>query len=582
MFSFRSAVEGINNLFVQGVGADAPRQVTFSKRDIFRYFWADASRLLYLQDTAGEENYKLYRVDVHTGETVCLTDFEDVRTTLIDDFEKSPHEVIVSMNKRDPERMEPYRLNFMTGEMVRLADNPGRVRHWQTDNDGVVRIANDGNILYRKDASSPFEKIIDLDTDDYFSIRYFTPDNQHVYAYSNVGRDRIAIVEYDPNTRREVRVIFEDPVYDLYGDDEVDHFVYSARRGNLLYALYTGDKPRLHCFDEALREIHDKLQKKKPGYAVRFGSIGEGLKKMFVIFSNDRLEGAYYLYDAVKDDLVFLNNITPWLNEDDMASMKPVSFEAQDGLTIHGYLTVPKGVNPKKLPMIVFPHAGPQWRNSWGFDEYVQFFANRGYAVLQVNFRGSTGYGKAFLRAGFKQWGLKMQDDISDGVQWAVDQGVADPDRVAIFGWSYGGYAALCGMTFTPELYACGLELWGITNYFTMYSAFPPHWKSYLKQIHDRWGDPVADSLQIAQTTPAFHVENIRSPLLVAHSTNDSRVRISQAEELVGALENHDKVYEYVVLKGVGHALTNQEKTVELMSRVESFLDQYLMAKAAY
>jgi len=245
-------------------------------------------------------------------------------------------------------------------------------------------------------------------------------------------------------------------------------------------------------------------------------------------------------------------------------------------LTIHGYLTIPKGMEEKDLPVIVNPHAGPQWRNSWGFNEFVQFYANRGYAVLQVNFRGSEGYGKKFMQAGFRQSGLKMQDDITDGVTWLIDNGIADKDRIAIYGLSFGGSAALSGITFTPDLYACGIDFWGTSNYFTWYNNFPPQWKPYMAEIHRRWIDPSVDSLQMYQTSPVFHVENIKAPLLIAQSANDRRVRLEQSEQMVEELKKHNKEYEYVLLQGEGHALTNEKKIIELMKRVEAFLAKHM------
>jgi dipeptidyl aminopeptidase/acylaminoacyl peptidase len=297
---------------------------------------------------------------------------------------------------------------------------------------------------------------------------------------------------------------------------------------------------------------------------------------MIVEVCSDRTPGAYYFYDSETNELKLLREIAPWLDEEKMAYMKPISYKARDGLEIHGYLTLPRGCEPRNLPVVVHPHAGPQWRNAWGWDAKVQFLANRGYAVLQMNFRGSEGYGKRFMKAGFKQWGLKMQDDITDGVHWLIKQGIADPERIAIFGWSYGGYAALAGLTFTPELYACGIDLWGISNYFVLYEGFPTYWKPYLDQIHERWGDPKADRQQMHDTSPVFHVARIRAPVFIAQGVNDSRVRLKQSEDMVAEIKKHGKEYEYYPIEGEGHAFSDEKKTIELMTRIERFLGKHL------
>jgi dipeptidyl aminopeptidase/acylaminoacyl peptidase len=577
-YIFSAPVNGINNIFVQEIGTPESIQLTHSTdRDIMCFYWGNRNTILYKQDTEGDENYKLYSVNIESKKIQSLTDFENSNTTIIDLFAQNPDEIIIGLNKRDPECSDVYRLNILTGELFMIEQNSGNVRGWMVDNDGVVRIAYAGDVLYRKNEKSEFEKLIDNEgEDDTFTIHCFTPDNKNVYAYSNIGRDKIAIVEYDLDANREVQVLFEDPVYDAFGDDERDYFEYSGSKQQLLYALYTAEKRTYHFFDDEMKTVYNKLKEKMGDYEIQFTSISDDFNTFMFYASSDRLEGTTYLYDRVHDEVHFVSQATPWLDENEMAEMKPIRYKARDGLTIHGYLTIPKGMEAKNLPVIVNPHPGPQWRNSWGFSEFTQFFANRGYAVLQVNFRGSEGYGKQFMKAGFKQWGLKMQDDITDAVHWLIDQGIADKDRIAIFGWSYGGYVALAGVTFTPDLYACGIDLWGISNYFIFYNSFPPQWRPYMGQINRRWGDGVADSLQMHQTSPVFHVDNIRAPLLIAQSANDRRVTKEQSEQMVEELKKHNKEYEYVLLQGEGHALTNEKKIIELMKRIEAFLAKHM------
>ena len=577
-YMFRAPVNGINNIFIQEIGESEPIQLTYStERDIMHIYWSNENAILYRQDTEGDENYKLYYLNVESKKIKCLTDYENSNTSIIDLYSKQPNEIIIGLNKRDIECSDVYRLNILTGQLRLIAQNPGNVRRWMVDNNGVVRIAYAGDVLYRKDDKSKFKKLVDNEgEDDTFIIHYFTPDNKNVYAYSNISRDKIAIVEYDLDSNKEVRVLFEDPIYDAFGDDERDYFEYSASKQNLIYALYTAEKRTLHFFDEDMEKIYNKLKEIIGDYEIQFTSISDDFKTFLFYASSDRSEGTTYLYDHTNDELQLISKATPWLDENEMAEMKPIQYTSRDGLTIHGYLTIPKGMEAKNLPVIVNPHAGPQWRNSWGFNEFVQFLANRGYAVLQVNFRGSEGYGKKFMQAGFRQWGLKMQDDITDGVTWLIEDGIADKSRIAILGWSFGGYATLAGVTFNPDLYACGIDFWGPSNKFTAYNAFPPQWKPYMAEIHRRWFNPSVDSLQMHQTSPVFHTENIKAPVFIAQSANDRRVRLQQSEQMVEELKKYDKEYEYVLLQGEGHALTNEKKIIELMTKVEMFLAKHI------
>jgi dipeptidyl aminopeptidase/acylaminoacyl peptidase len=576
-YAYVGSHEGINNIFLREIGNPDVLQLTNAiDRDIVRFFWGNNTYIMYLQDNEGDENYKLYRVHIHEKTVDCLTPFDEVNVNVIDVMRNKPDEIIVSMNKRDPELFDPYRLNIATGEMILLAENPGNVRRWMNDNEGVIRVAFADGILYRETDNAEFREVLTIDTDDTFIPHYFTPDNQHVFAYSNLGRDKIAIVEYDINAGEEIRVLFEHPVYDVFGDDEQDYFTYSYRTQTPQYALFTAEKRELYFFDKDIKQLYEKLRAEIGDYEIVFESSTDDLSRLILKASSDRMPGAYYLYDREYDNLELLHAVAPWLAENEMAVMQPVHYTARDGLTIHGYLTLPKGTEAENLPVIVHVHAGPQWRNSWGFDAKTQFFANRGYAVFQVNFRGSTGYGKEFLRAGFRQWGLEMQDDITDGVNWLINNGIADKNRIAIFGWSYGGYAALAGVTFTPDLYACGIDLWGISNYFTLYEGFPPYWKPFLEQINERWGDPEEDSLQMYQTSPVFHAENIKVPVFIAQGANDARVRMRQSEQMVEELKKHDKEFEYELIQGEGHAFSNEEKTIDLMVKIENFLARHI------
>ena len=565
-----------NNIFIRKIGHPSDVSLTDNDSDINSFYWGNKDYILYLQDTDGDENYKLFRININNKEIKCLTDFKNVQTGIIDLFKTQDENIIIQMNLRNSEVFDPYCLNIITGDLELLFKNPGTLTGWMVDNSGMIRFAKSNNVLlYRKDDKSEFRELIKLGPEDVFDPKFFTGRSDHVYAYSNIGRDKIAIVEFDPDEGKEAKVLFENPDYDAFGDDERDFFTYSQSKGRLLFALFTAEKRELVFFDRDIEKIYKKIKRKIGNdYEINFTSFSEDLTQFIIHLSSDRIEGIYYFYDNNSGALEKLHSESPWLEEDEMAEMEPISYRARDGLLIHGYLTLPKGFKPEGLPVIVNPHAGPQWRNSWIFDLKTQFLANRGYAILQVNFRGSEGYGKKFLRAGFKQWGLKMQDDITDGVNWLIDQGIADKERIAIAGWSFGGYATLAGITFTPDLYACGIDMWGISNYFTLYKSFPPYWKSHLEQINERWGDIVKDSVQMYQTSPVFHVEQIKAPLLIFQGANDVRVKKGQSDQMVEELRKHNKEVEYVLIEGEGHGITDEQIIIEQMKKIEEFLDR--------
>ena len=259
-----------------------------------------------------------------------------------------------------------------------------------------------------------------------------------------------------------------------------------------------------------------------------------------------------------------------------MADMKPISYKSRDGLTIHGYLTLPKNSPGKNLPVIVNPHGGPWARDRWGFNSQVQFLANRGYAVLQMNFRGSTGYGREFWELGFKQWGKTMQDDITDGVHWLSDEGIADRDRIGIYGGSYGGYATLAGLAFTPELYACGIDYVGPSNLFTLLDSLPPYWELYRKMFYEMVGDPETDKELIEDISPFFHADRIKAPLFVAQGANDPRVNQAESDQIVEALESKGIDVQYMLKENEGHGFRNEENRMDFYEAMIEFLDKHM------
>lgn len=575
-FSYLAPWEKRLNVFVQKVGADSAVRITSeTDRDIAGYLWKGNSRVLFLKDTGGDENFQLYGVNIDGSDLKGLTVFEKVRTEIIDDLEDVEGEVIVGLNRRNPQVFDPFRLNVNTGEMTQLAENPGNIVGWMTDHQGKLRVAitSDGvnqTILFRETEQVPFSPIITTSFKETVSPFLFTFDDKMLYTASNLGRDKTALVILDPATGKEKEVLFDTQ------EADIDGLEYSKKNKKLLSVSWTTDKEKEHFFDLEAESMKKKLQDQLPGYQVSIGNHNKAEDKFMIRTYSDKSRGAYYLYDKTSGEATKLADLSPWLNEKDLSDMKPISYKSRDGLTIHGYLTVPKGADSTNLPVVINPHGGPWARDYWGFNPEVQFLANNGYAVLQMNYRGSTGFGKEFWQSSFKQWGRTMQNDISDGVKWLVDQGIADPKRVAIYGGSYGGYATLAGLTLSPELYAAGVDYVGVSNMFTFMQTIPPYWEPLREMFYEMVGNPKTDSLMLAEVSPVFMVDKIKAPLFVAQGANDPRVNKAESDQIVKALKDRGIDVEYMVKDNEGHGFHNEENRFDFYRSMLAFLDKHL------
>jgi dipeptidyl aminopeptidase/acylaminoacyl peptidase len=529
--------------------------------------------LIYGRDFNGDENFQIFCVDVRTGKTKALTPFKGVKSSVLDDLEDiSDDEILFTMNKNNVQLFDVYRLNVITGEIKLEVENFGNVTDWGTDHNGVVRIAicSDGvntELYYRQDSKSKFKRIMKLDFKNSFDPMFFTFDNKNIYAASNIDRDKTAIVEYDPQEKAVIRTVYQN------NDVDVSGLHYSKKRKVLLSVTYYTDRLQRVFLDKEIETIYNNITAKLPkDLEVALVSNNMDEDRFVVRTYSDKTLGSFYLYDVKTDKIKKLTDVSPWLKADEMADMIPIQYKSRDGLTIHGYLTVPKVAKVKNLSVVVNPHGGPWARDHWGFDPEVQFLANRGYAVLQMNYRGSTGYGKKFWQASFKQWGLKMQDDITDGVKWLVEQGIADPKNVAIYGGSYGGYAVLAGLTFSPDVYTCGVDYVGVSNLFTFMNTIPPYWKPYLDMFHEMVGDPEKDKDLLTRTSPVMHVNNIKVPLLIAQGAKDPRVNINESNQMVDALRKRGINVPYMVKANEGHGFHNEENRMDLYREMEKFL----------
>jgi dipeptidyl aminopeptidase/acylaminoacyl peptidase len=563
------------NVFVQPrAGGEAVRVTGEIERDVLAYFWKGPRRIVYLKDFKGDENYHLVSVDADGTNLVDLTPFDKVRTQIVDDRIDHDDEVVVALNKRNAEVFDAYRLDLKTRDLALIAENPGNITDWHTDHDGRIRlaVATDGvntSLLYRADETLPFKTVLTTNFKEQIQPLFFSFDNKLLYASSNIGRDKSAIVLVDPATARETSIVFEHPDVDVASLD------YSHKRKVLTEVEFTTWKRERKVLDAEVEAIYGDLERQLRGYEIILQSHDKNEQIFVVAAWNDRTLGVRYLYEAATRTLTKLAEVAPWLDEKQLVEVKPITYRSRDGLTIHGYLTLPRG-GTKNLPMVVHPHGGPWARDVWVYNPELQFLASRGYAVLQMNFRGSTGYGRKFWEASFKQWGKTMQDDVSDGVKYAIAEGIADPKRIAIYGGSYGGYATLAGLTFTPELYACGVDYVGVSNLFTFLKTIPPYWKPYLDMFHEMVGDPEKDKALLAEASPVMHADRIRVPLFIAQGAQDPRVNVDESDQMVAALKKRGIAVEYLVKDNEGHGFRNEENRFEFYEAMEQFLAKHL------
>jgi len=564
------------NVHVVNVKSNNETRLTSSEeRGVYGFGWLGNDRIGYVKDDGGNENMHFYAVNIDGSNEIDLTPYDNVQARIIDDLEDDPNHVIIGLNKRNPQIHDPFRVNINTGESEMIAENPGNISSWVTDHDGRLRMAttSDGvntSLLYRDTEKDDFKPILTTDFKVNVSPLFFTFDNKNVYVASNRDRDKTAIYEFDISKAKEQELIFEHDEVDVSG------LMYSKKRKVLTGVNFTVSKGDKVFFDDWRRDIQNKLESQLPGYEVGITSFSKDETKAVVVSYSDKSRGTYYYYDVENDKLTELAKISPWLEEEHMAEMKPVKYKSRDGFNIHGYLTLPVGSDGKNLPVVVNPHGGPWARDTWGYRSEIQFLANRGFAVFQMNFRGSTGYGREFWEISFKQWGKSMQDDITDGVNWLIDEGIADPERIAIYGASYGGYATLAGLAFTPDLYACGVDYVGVSSLFTFMESMPPYWELYRSMMYEMVGHPEKDKELLASSSPLLHVDKIKVPLFIAQGANDPRVVKSESDQIVEALKSEGIEVPYMVKEDEGHGFYNQENQFDFYREMEKFLKKHI------
>jgi dipeptidyl aminopeptidase/acylaminoacyl peptidase len=576
--------DGILNVVVRDRAGGPERFVTEDRdRGVRAYLWSrDSRRILYAQDTGGDENTHLFAVDPGGDRPARdLTPFPGVRAGLIAAPRATPRHLLVSLNLRDRSRFDAYRLTLSTGRLELVGDNPGNVIGWVADREGRVRgaraqtPAGDYELLVRDAEDAPFRVVARFDNEDGGYAYGFTPDGARLWVGSARGSDLLRLVELDPADGSE-RVLDEDEQADLSGP------VVSDRSGELLGAVYLRDRIVMHAFDERLARDWETVGALHHGDP-RIASQDADETAWIVAFDDDRDPGATYLFDreTVRAELLYRSR--PWLDPATLAPMTPVTITSRDGLPLRSYLTLPLGVEPRGLPAVLVVHGGPWARDAWGYDPQVQLLANRGYAVLQVNYRGSTGFGKAFMHAAEREFAGRMHDDLIDGVEWLASEGIADPGRIGIYGGSYGGYAALVGVTFTPDVFAAAVSLVGPSSLVTLVRSFPPYWRPFLASTWFRYvGDP-DDPEQLADLearSPLNRVDAIRTPLLVIQGANDPRVTKAESDQIVAALRARGVAVEYMVKDDEGHGFVKPENRMDAYGAIERFFARHLGGRA--
>jgi dipeptidyl aminopeptidase/acylaminoacyl peptidase len=553
--------------------------------------WIKDERLTFIMQNKGQESFGVYAVNADGSNLRILrqagridearrAEQEGGRSIIVDRLPDDPDEVLVAEVRGSSGVSDLYRMNVHTERKRKVENNPGTVKGWITDNDGVARVGiashetdDKFRILYRSSAKAGWREIAAFDP---FGPKWeplgFDADNRTLFVASDIGRKTKAVFTFDPEEGRFGPAVFADDTYDV-----VD-IIYSRSQRKLLGVRYEAEKPRTVWLEADDKQLQADIDTVLPGTLNTIVSRSRSGRKIVVLASSDRDPGAYHLLDTSTMEMVMIGRVRPDIDPAHMAEMRPIVFTARDGLTLHGYITLPAGVEPRGLPLVVVPHGGPFGpRDSWGFDPEMQYLANRGIAVLQVNFRGSGGYGREFEQAGWGKWGLEMQDDLTDGVRWAVTQGLADPGRLAIYGASYGGYAAMMGVIKDPELYRCAVNYVGVTDLSIILEGF-----SNLGKTAQTWraraiGHPLHDKARIAATSPIRLVERIRVPVLMAYGYFDPRVDLSHGNLLEKEMRRLGKSVEYFVEEAEGHGFGKVESRLRFFRAMDRFLRAHLL-----
>jgi dipeptidyl aminopeptidase/acylaminoacyl peptidase len=568
---------GVLNIFVRTLPLGSPSQVTHDRgRGVHQVQWDEDNRhLLFFQDVNGNENWHIFRADTETGFVRDLTPFEGATAVLIATNKGFPDELLVALNLRDRSLFDAYRLNLRSFDLRLDTENPGQVIRWTADHAFVVRaglasMATGGRaILARDSIASDWRTIVEWSPDETFgTILDFSPDNSGLFVLSSAGANATRLVEITLATGID-RVIASDPTYDVAGClfDPLSHAPQAV--------AFLRARQEWTIIDDAIREEFVYLQAKHPGELLVL-SRDRADRRWIVEFLSDNAAADFFLFDRTSRELSHLFSDYPQLREYSLSTVESVTIPARDGMMLHAFVTVPNWLERTNLPTVLLVHGGPWARDGQRYSPEVQRLANRGYAVLQVNFRGSSGYGKEYMNAGDRQWGLKIQDDLIDAKDWIIAQGIGDPKRIAIYGFSFGGYAAVAALTFQPGHFACGISAVAPYNLITFLESIPPHWTIQRAMFRKRVGDAINDREQLMAVSPFFHAEKIREPVLICHGANDPRAKRVESDQLVEKLHAHGKSVEYLLFDDEGHGIYKPHNRLRFFAAVERFLADHL------
>ena len=589
--SFLKPLKGVRNIWVKKTAepfANAKPVTADTKRPISQYFWSrDGKFILFVQDKAGDENYHVYAVNPAdapaAGQEVPaarnLTDVKGIRAIIYSVPRTEPDVIYAGMNDRDAAWHDLYKVKIATGERTLVRKNTERITAFYFDLKDQLRLAtrsaeNGDTEVLRVDADK-FTKVYSCNVFESCGPIRYHKDGQRVYFQTNTGSsaDLTRLVLFNPTTSKE-ELVESDPAKRV----DFGNAVFSEVSDDLIATIYDDERERIYFKDKSYEADYKNIQKQLPGKDLAFTSSTKD-EKLFILVANaDTDPGSVYLFDRATKKLTLQYQAREKLNRAWLAPMKAVKYPSSDGLEIPAYLTLPKGVEAKNLPALIVPHGGPWYRDSWGYNSFAQFLANRGYAVLQPNFRGSTGYGKKFIDAGNKQWGDKMQDDVTWGAKYLIAQGIADPKRIGIMGGSYGGYATLAGVAFTPDVYAAGVSIVGPSNLITLLESIPPYWEQIRKLFYERMGDPNTPEgkAQLLRQSPLTAADKIKTPLLVIQGANDPRVTKRESDQIVIALRDRGFPVEYMVAPDEGHGFARPVNNMAMFASAEKFLAKYL------
>lgn len=592
-------VGGRMNVVVMDLETRQPRVVTnVSSQDVSGFMWATNERILFFMDKDGNESFGIFAVNTDGSMLRTLVEPLDaviksggrakVRiVSVIDTLDDEPDWVLVSSNERRAAYPDVFRMNILNGRTQIVQRNPGDVVGWFTDWDGKVIGAG-----FQDELEVGFKMLRNAEKDEWETVTrvrfdepsfspagikgdgangwvtsYLTPDGQ--------ARDKAGLYEYNFETKTFGKLVYEHPEIDCCG------LIMNEKKQDMIGIAYMVGKPERVYLDEAWKNVMASIDQALPNTVNSITSVDDEESIGVVVAQNSRQPAKYYLFDFKNNTMEWLADSRPWLEPEKMAEMQPVELAARDGLKLHGYLTVPNGSDGKNLPLVVNPHGGPWARDGWGYSSETQFLANRGYAVLQVNFRGSTGFGRNHLLSSWKQWGQAMQNDVTDAVKWAIEQGIADADRVCIYGGSYGGYATMAGLTYTPELYKCGINYVGVTDLPLLFDTAPDSWAAGEEQMKIMVGNPKTEKEFLEEWSPANHADRIKAPVFMAYGLRDPRVNIRHAQVMENAMEDAGVTFELMIKKDEGHGFRKQENRFDFYGRMESFLAENIGPRQA-